>query len=364
MDADVSAHETPPAGGGEVPWKPIDSIVLLAATIGGIYVCYLLAVPFLPPLTLAVVLAVLFASCHRTIEERLRRPNLSALLSVGVLAIVVVGPATLIAERLVNEAAKGATVFQAQIAGGAWRRSIEGHPRIAAAGKWVEQQFDLPAIFGNIAAWLTNTGASLVQGSVALLISVVLTFYLLFYFLRDRRAILDTIRNLLPLSRAETDGLFGQIVDTIHATIYGTVVVAIVQGALGGSMFWWLGLPAPLLWGLVMGLLAIVPVLGAFIVWIPASIFLALDGSWEKAVILALWGGVVVAGIDNVLYPMLVGNRLKLHTVPAFISFVGGLALFGPAGIILGPMAVTITMMLLSIWRIRSRGPMIDKGAT
>jgi predicted PurR-regulated permease PerM len=88
-------------------------------------------------------------------------------------------------------------------------------------------------------------------------------------------------------------------------------------------MFWWLSLPTPLLWGLVMGLLAIVPVLGAFVVWIPAAIFLALDGNWEKAIILFLWGGLVVSSIDNLLYPMLVGNRLKLHTVPAFISLVG-----------------------------------------
>ncbi len=115
---------------------------------------------------------------------------------------------------------------------------------------------------------------------------------------------------------------------------------------------------SPLLWGLVMALLAVVPVLGAFfVVWIPAAIFLALDGSWEKAVILVSWGGLVVGGIDNLLYPMLVGNRLNLHTVPAFISLVGGLALFGPAGIILGPMAVTITMMLLDVWRTRTAEP-------
>jgi predicted PurR-regulated permease PerM len=153
------------------------------------------------------------------------------------------------------------------------------------------------------------------------------------------------------------DRLFTQIADTVHATIYGTVVVAGVQGTLGGLMFWWLGLPTPLLWGLVMALLAVVPVLGAFIVWIPAAIFLALDGSWGKALILVSWGALVVGTIDNLLYPMLVGNRLKLHTVPAFISLVGGLALFGPAGIVLGPMAVTTTLMLLDVWRTRIAEP-------
>jgi predicted PurR-regulated permease PerM len=343
-----------------IDWGPgsrIHALVLLMATIGGIYICYLLSVPFLSALTWALVLAVLFASAHQLIEARLRRPNLSATLSVLIVALIVVVPTTFVAERLIGEATKGAFVIQAQLEGGAWRRAIEAHPALAPVGQWLEQQIDLPAIFRNVVSWLTNTGASFVQGSIVQLLGVVLTFYLLFYFLRDRRLMLETVRSHSPLSLAEMDRLFGQIADTIHAIIYGTVVVACVQGTLGGLMFWWLRLPTPLLWGLVMGLLAIVPVLGAFVVWIPAAIFLALDGSWERALILVLWGGLVVSSIDNLLYPMLVGNRLKLHTVPAFISLVGGLTLFGPAGIILGPMAVTITIILLDVWRTRITEP-------
>jgi predicted PurR-regulated permease PerM len=108
------------------------------------------------------------------------------------------------------------------------------------------------------------------------------------------------------------------VADTIHATVFGTLTVAAVQGVLGGLIFWWLGLPAPILWGAVMALLAIVPVLGAFVVWLPVAIFLAASGQWGQAVILALWGTVVVGLIDNLLYPMLVGKRLRLHTVPVF----------------------------------------------
>ena len=147
------------------------------------------------------------------------------------------------------------------------------------------------------------------------------------------------------------DRLFSRIGDTIYATIYGTLAVSSAQGVLGGLMFWWLGLSAPLLWGVVMALLAVVPVLGAFIVWIPAALFLVLEGNWGKALILALWGMFVVGTVDNLLRPILVGNRLKLHTVLAFMSVVGGLILFGPAGLILGPLALTVTAVLLEIWR-------------
>jgi len=357
MNVEEPKHETVSTPNNWGARSEIQSLVLLVATFGGIYICYLLALPFLSALTWALALAVLCASAHWAIEVKLRRPNLSATISVLMVALIIVVPATFIVERLISEAAKGATVIQAQVQGGAWRSAIDAHPWIAPIDKWIEQQIDLLAIFGNVASWLTNTGASFVRGSVVQLLGVVFTFYLLFYFLRDRRLVLETLRTLSPLSQVEMDRLFSQIVDTVHATIYGTVVVAGVQGTLGGLMFWWLGLPTPLLWGHVMALLAVVPVLGAFIVWIPAAIFLALDGSWEKAIILVSWGALVVGGIDNFLYPMLVGNRLKLHTVPAFISLVGGLALFGPAGIILGPMAVTITMMLLDVWRTRIAEP-------
>ena len=144
--------------------------------------------------------------------------------------------------------------------------------------------------------------------------------------------------------------LFGEVFDTVHATVYGTFAVAAVQGLLGGLMFWWLGLPEPLLWGVVMGLLAVVPVLGAFVIWIPAAIFLALEGSEVKAVLLTIWGLVVVGGIDNLLYPMLVGRRLKMHSIVAFVSIIGGLLVLGPSGLILGPVVFTVTRVLLEIW--------------
>ena len=155
---------------------------------------------------------------------------------------------------------------------------------------------------------------------------------------------------------AETDRLCGRVGDTIYATIYGTLAVSAVQGLLGGLMFWWLGLPAPLFWGVVMALLAVVPVLGAFVVWIPAALFLAMEGSWGKAIILAVWGGVVVGSIDNLLRPVLVGKRLQLHTVFVFISVVGGLLVFGASGLILGPVVLTITTVLLENWRGRTAG--------
>jgi predicted PurR-regulated permease PerM len=121
---------------------------------------------------------------------------------------------------------------------------------------------------------------------------------------------------------------------------------------LGGLIFWWLGLPAPLVWGLAMAILAIVPMLGAFIVWAPAAVYFILEGHWTNAVILIAWGTLVIGTIDNLLYPILVGDSLKLHTVPAFISILGGIIIFGPSGLLLGPLVVTTVIVLLEIWRV------------
>lgn len=332
----------------------VSTLILALATVGGVTVCALLAAPFLGAITWAMAFAILFARFHGVIEAKLKIRNFAALISVAIVAVVVAVPTAFVLERLVAEAASGAALVQDKVAAGAVQRLLEAHPSIAPLGHWIEQQIDLRALLATLATWLSNAGASLARVSVAQTIEIVLTFYLLFYFLRDREVITRLLRERLPLTNAETTRLFARVSDTIHATIYGTVLVAAIQGLLGGLMFWFLGLPTPLLWGLVMGLLSIVPVLGAFVVWIPAAIFLALDGDWGKAIVLALWGAIVVGGIDNILRPMFVGNRLRLHTVPAFISVVGGLLLFGASGFILGPLAVTITVQFLEIWRHRN----------
>lgn len=328
----------------------IQTFVLMMVTLLGIYLCYQIAVLFLPVLTWALALAVLFVPFQRWLESKLKRPSLAALISVLVIGLVVVVPATFVGQQIFLQAAKGAGVIEAKVKSGEWRRALETQPHLTPIIKRVEQQVDLSGTFEKLATWLSNAAGSIVKGSVIRALGVCLTFYLLFFFLRDRGVALLSIRSLSPLSDVEMDQLFSRVGDTIYATIYGTLAVASMQGLLGGLMFWWLGLSAPLLWGVVMALLAVVPVLGAFIVWIPAALFLVLEGSWAKALILILWGMLVVGTIDNLFRPILVGNRLKLHTVLAFMSVAGGLILFGTAGLILGPVALTITTELLKIW--------------
>jgi predicted PurR-regulated permease PerM len=341
-----------PPGPPEPRWDSpahIRALLMMAATAVGIVLCYRLVAPFVPAIAGALALAVLVAPLHRWLERRLSRGNAAAFASVCV-AIAVVGvPLLLVASRVIDEAIRGASALQALLASGSWRRLFEQHALLAPIGQWIDRQVDLAGAVAPAATWM-HTGASFLQGSLAQAIAAVVTFYFLFYMLRDRAAAMAALRALSPLSAADMGRLFDDVVDTVHATVYGTLVVACVQGALGGLMFWWLGLPQPLLWGIVMGMLAVVPVLGAFVIWVPAAIFLALDGHLGKALLLSAWGSLVVGGIDNLLYPMVVGRRLKMHTLVAFVAIVGGLLVFGPAGLILGPVVFAITRLLLEIW--------------
>jgi predicted PurR-regulated permease PerM len=351
---DPAAPQAPTPGEDWGSPLQVRALVLIGLTGAGLYACWLMLTPFIAPLAWALALAVLFVPAHRAIEARVRWPNAAALLSVSTIAVAVVVPALLVANRLASEAAGAIDMLRGVVESGGWRRPFDAHPATEPLGRWIEAQFDLPGLVQAAGSWLTNTATAMLRGSVVQAVSLLLTFYLLYYFLRDRLAMLRALRRLSPLPASDMSQLFGQVFDTVHATVYGTLVVASVQGLLGGLMFWWLGLPAPLLWGLVMGMLAIVPVLGAFIVWLPAALFLLLDGHAVQALLLALWGMIVVGGIDNLLYPLLVGRRLKLHTAAAFISIVGGLLVFGAAGLILGPVVFTLTRGLLEIWTRRN----------
>jgi predicted PurR-regulated permease PerM len=265
------------------------AFVLLALTVAGIYVCYLLLLPFLPGLVWALALAIMFMPVHRWVEAKLINGDIAAAISVLLLGLIVVIPIIVVSSWILESAAEGAAAAHDMITSGRWRQSLETNEVLAPLNRWLGH-VNLQGIVENLTTWLTATSASLVGGSILGVSILLLTFYLLFYFLRD----LD-------------------------------------------------GVDHP-------------PVLGAFIVWIPAAIFLALDGSWGKALILTAWGAVVVGVVDNILYPILVKGRLRLHTIPAFISIVGGLVLFGASGLLLGPLVFTVTMYFLEIWRVPIRG--------
>ncbi|QWG24456.1 AI-2E family transporter [Bradyrhizobium sediminis] len=336
--------------------QAISNIALALGLALGAVLCYLLAAPFVAAIVWSATLAVLFSPLDARIGKKIRFPGLSAAATVAITAIIVVAPAILVAGTLLNEAVRSTAVINALIDAQSWTRAMEAHPRLAPVLQWINERLDIPDLVKALASWLAGWSGSVVSASFSGVVSLFLTFYFLFYLLRDRSEAVAVIRQNLPLSESEFARVADRVVDTIFATVLGTAAVAALQGGLGGAMFWWLGLPAPVLWGVLMGLLAIVPFLGAFVIWAPTAAFLALSGNYSSAIILAVWGTIVVGLVDNVVYPILVGNKLKMHTVLSFIAVVGGLMLLGAPGVVLGPLIVAVSLTLIEIWRQRTVG--------
>ncbi|MDQ3801042.1 MAG: AI-2E family transporter [Acidobacteriota bacterium] len=332
------------------------ALVLIAATALAAYVCYRIALPFIPALVWATALAIVAYPLHGWILSRINRPNLAAGIVVLIVAAVIIAPGVFIGQTLITQIGKSAETLKTQSAPDQWQSAVEGNPKLAPLIKRIEPHFDLRSAAERAADAASSQVTTVVGGVLWTAAQLLITFFTLFYFFRDKHLIVKTIKSFLPLSQSETDRMFSRVGKVIYATVYGTIAVSLVQGTLGGLMFWWLGVPAPLVWGVVMFLLSLIPVLGAPVVWIPAALFLGLTGEPGKALILAGWGVFVIGSVDNLLYPVLVGDKIRMHPLLVFFSVIGGLALIGSAGLVLGPVAVAVSGMLAEIWRQRTSG--------
>lgn len=337
-----------------LPLPRTASLVLLSGAMAGCLVLLaLIAWPFVAALVWAMTLAVMFAPLDRRLRARTGSPAMAAALTLLLAGVVVVIPVVLVSVTLMDEIIRGAGTYGNVLSEPGLAALRQGNPRLGLLLDRLDQWVELPQLLHEATVQLGRWSAQVVQGSAAGLINLLLTFYFLFYLLRDRDKALAALARNLPLSRSEFGGIVGRTVETVFASVYVTAAVAALQGFLGGLMFWVLGLPSPAFWGVVMGLLAIVPFLGAFVIWVPAAIGLALAGHWGPALVLALWGTLVVGLIDNLVYPILVGKRLSLHPMLSFIAIVGGVLVFGAHGIVLGPLVVAVAQALLEIWRTR-----------
>jgi predicted PurR-regulated permease PerM len=274
---------------------------------------------------------------------------LAAAISLVVIGLLVVAPTTWFAQRLAEQATSVPENIQKQIAAGKWHMRGDEHPQVAQFLALIERQVSSPDNASMATAWLKTMLSRLVKESATAAVQVLLTLYFLFYFLRDRVRVLKAIRSFLPLSESDADTLFARVNDTIHATLYGMLALSALQGVLGGLMFWWLGVPSPWFWALVAAAFAFVPVVDTFVLWLPAAVYLGLEGRWGEALGVAALGTLLVRAIENFLYPILVKDRLRVPSVSIFVALVGGLLLFGWSGLVLGPVILTATIALLEI---------------
>ncbi len=199
---------------------------------------------------------------------------------------------------------------------------------------------------GQMVAQYTMTVAASTTSAVLSFVLIIFATFLLFC---DGDRIVATIPTLLPFERARSQALLDRIATVIYASVYGVGVIALIQGALCGGMFWVLGVPSAALWGLVTMLTSVLPLVGAAAVWGPAALYLVAIGHWPQAIVLAVWGALIVSSVDNFLRPRLVGGRIGMSELVTFFALLGGLQAFGILGIVLGPVLFAVAGSIVDV---------------
>ena len=317
----------------------------------------LLIKPFVYAVFWASLLAILFYPLHRRLKARLpRKENLTALLTLGASMLVVVIPLFIVTIMLTAEAAVlYQKVSSGQIQYKVWLDNIkEAFPMLAQMAERfgfdfanIKQTLSEAALKGS--KFLAAQAFSFGQEYVQFALNFVLMVYLTFFFLRDGEQLIKLLVRALPLGDTRERHLFSKFAEVSRATVKGNLVVAIVQGTLGGAIFWILGIPGALLWGVVMVILSLLPAVGSALVWAPVAVYLLITGSIVKGVILTVFGMVVIGLVDNLLRPILVGRDTKMPDYMVLMSTLGGISLFGLHGFVIGPI---LAALFLAFWQI------------
>jgi len=330
-----------------------------------LYGAFLILSPFLKALTWAAVLAVLFYPAYDWLLKLFKgKATLASLTIIVVIALVVILPGIQIVGFLTEEVVELVKSVGALAHGEgveAWKQSPWIQPLLRLWSmlgvELAELKFEIDWKKLVIQGAQVSSGAVLSQVTGAaqnlflFVANVFLVLLTLFFFLRDGAAFCYRLRRLLPMDPEHQERLFANITNAVTAVVHGCFVVAMIQGVLAGLAYWALGVPYAVVWGVATGFFALLPVGGSTIVTIPTAIYLFLQGDIVRGVLLVIWALGVVGTVDNVLKPIFIGSRLKLPILLLFFGILGGLAVFGALGLILGPVLLALLAALLDLYR-------------
>ena len=315
--------------------------------------------PFFGAILWGTILAILFAPLYRRLVDFMKqRRAMAALATVTIVLLIVILPLTLIGALLVQE---GLSVYE-KIQSGELNPGRYFQQVLGALPAWVSNVIDR---FGltNLGALQEKLSTGMVQGgqfvaakalnigqnTFDFIVNLGIVLYLLFFLLRDGDDLAGRIRTAIPLHADQQRELLNSFTTVIRATVKGNVVVAIAQGALGGLAFWFLNVHAPVLWAVVMAFLSLLPAVGSALVWLPVAIYFFVTGATWQGIVLIAFGVLVIGLVDNVLRPILVGKDTKMPDYVVLIATLGGMAIFGVSGFVIGPV---IAAMFMAVWDI------------
>jgi predicted PurR-regulated permease PerM len=332
-------------------------ILLLLVLVSAALVWILL--PFYGTILWATIIALLFTPLYRWLLPRLaQRRTPAALLTLLVVLLIVVLPLALVAAALAREATG---VYQ-QLQSGELNATRYFRDAFDALPSWVTAWLDrfglvdfntlqrrLTEALSRGSQFIAKQALGLGQITVGFIVDLFITLYLAFFLIRDGGGLAKALRNAVPLATAHRRELEQKFTVVIRATVKGNLLIAALQGLLGGLSFWFLGVQGALLWAVVMAFLSLLPAVGAALVWVPVALYFLFTGAlWQGAALIA-WGVLVIGLVDNLLRPILVGRDTRLPDYMVLMTTLGGMVVFGINGFVLGPV---IAAMFIAVWHI------------
>jgi predicted PurR-regulated permease PerM len=330
------------------------------------YLLWVISRPFILPLCASAVLVVFFYPYYRPIERRVGRGP-AALLSTLAVTVLLIVPTALVVVAFVREAASATGSVQAAL-------TAANADRLSGWWAWLQarvpllssvQLSDVLADGGRSLAGLVASGAGdVLRNFGVLLFDLVVVVFAMFFLFRDGPAVMTLVRRVLPFEESNRELVISQAHDLVRASVVSTIAVAAAQGTAGGVLFWMLGMTAPVFWGVVMAFFSLLPVVGAWVVWLPAGVWMIATGQTATGVVLLAVGGGVVSLIDNVLRPALLAGRAQMNGLLVLIALLGGMTAFGLIGIVIGPVVVATMTSLLSAYTPEARAARAKPDAT
>jgi predicted PurR-regulated permease PerM len=315
--------------------------------------------PFYTPVLWGTIIAIVFMPLHRRLLQRFGgRDTWAALATLTIVLVIVILPLLMLTGALVQEGARVVTQVQSgeldfaryfeRIVAALPAPVIELLDRYGLADMAAIQR-RIGESMGRVSQFFATKVLSIGQDTLEVVVGFFITLYLAFFLLRDGLALTRRVRDAIPLREGDRRQLFGKFITVIRATVKGNLAVAATQGALGGVAFWVLDIRGALLWAVVMAFLSLLPAVGAALVWLPVAVYLLATGAVWQGLGLVVFGVLVIGLVDNVLRPILVGKDTRLPDYVVLISTVGGMAIFGINGFVIGPV---IAAMFVAVWDI------------
>jgi len=338
------------------------SVGFYAAVVLVCFLAYRIVQPFLAEIGWALVLAICLAPVQSRFARRLGATRSAALITLLVLLLLVL-PAVLAVTMLVREGPGVVAYVEGQLhdRGGpmglfhvAWDWLHARLPFLPSEEQVIER---VSSSLGGVASSVASHAGLVVKGAVSFGFGLVITAGILFFLLRDASEMRRAVRRILPFGREQNERLLVLTRDIVSASVTSMFVVALVQGVLGGLTFLLLGIDGAALWGGLIGVLSLLPAVGAALVWAPAAIWLALSGSLAKGVVLALVGLLVLGNVDNLVRPLLLSGSARMSTLVLVISLLGGVNAFGFIGIVLGPVVAAVLTALVESYAMLPEEP-------